>query len=129
MIGKPISILIPSDRVGDFIEIMRKIRAGESVRHYETVRRKKNGMCVQVSLTVSPVVDTDGRIIGSSAIARDISEHKHQEAALRESEEALRQKGRELSEAQRLARVGSWYHDARSGAVTWSEELVSHRRS
>ena len=123
VIGKPISILGPSDRFDDLIEIMRKIRAGESVRHYETFRRKKNGTCVQVSLTVSPVVDTDGRIIGASAIARDISEHKRQEAALRESEEALRQKGKELSEAQRLARVGSWYHDAESGIVTWSEEL------
>jgi PAS domain S-box-containing protein len=87
VIGKPISILVPSDRVDDFIEIMRKIRAGESVKHFETVRRKKNGTCVQVSLTVSPVVDTDGRIIGASAIARDVSERQRQEAAVRESEE------------------------------------------
>jgi PAS domain S-box-containing protein len=123
MIGKPISILVPSGHVDDVVEIMAKIRAGETIKHFETVRQKKDGTLIEVSLTVSPIFDSERRIIGASAIARDISERKHQEAALRESEEALRQKGRELSEAQRLARVGSWYHDARSGTVTWSEEL------
>ncbi len=122
-IGKPISIIVPSGPVDDVVEIMAKIRAGETIKHFETVRRKKDGTLVEVSLTVSPILDTERRIIGVSTIARDISERKHQEAALRESEEALRQKDRELSETRRFARVGSFYCDARSGSVTWSEEL------
>ena len=63
MIGKSISILTPFDRADEFVEIMRKIRAGETIKHFDTVRLKKDGTRVQVSLTVLPVVDTNGRII------------------------------------------------------------------
>ena len=90
VIGKPISLLVTHDRSDDFEKIMRKVNLGDSVRHYETVHQKRDGTCVEVSLTVSPIFDTEGRIVGSSGIGRDISERKRQEAVLRESEERFR---------------------------------------
>ena len=90
IIGKPISVLAPPGHVGEFTKIMETIRRGESIKHFETVRQTKSGNRIAVSLTVSPIVDPDGRIVGASAIARDISERKHQDAVLRESEERFR---------------------------------------
>jgi len=90
MIGKSISLLAPPDRADDLPDILRKIKRGGSVNHFETARLKKGGMRVDVSLTISPVIDVEGRIVGASGIARDISERKHQEAILRESEERFR---------------------------------------
>jgi PAS domain S-box-containing protein len=90
MIGKSISLLAPPDRADDLTEILRKIKRGGSINHFETARVKKGGTRVDVSLTVSPVVDIEGRIVGASGIARDISERKHQESILRESEERFR---------------------------------------
>lgn len=90
VIGKPISLLMPPDRAVDFAEIMRKIKHGEKVNHFETERQKKDGTHIEVSLTVSPIVDAKGRIIGASTIARDISKRKQAEEAVREGEELLR---------------------------------------
>ncbi len=90
VIGKPISLLAPPELSGDFHEIMAKLWRGETVKNYETVRQRKDGVRINVSLTVSPVKDLEGRVVGSSAIAHDISERKRQEAALRESEERFR---------------------------------------
>jgi PAS domain S-box-containing protein len=78
-VGKPITILIPSDRQTEESRILGRIRRGERVDHYETVRRRKDGSLVDISLTVSPIEDADGRIIGASKIARDITERKRRE--------------------------------------------------
>ena len=75
-IGKPITMLIPPDRHDEEPEILRRIRRGERVDHYDTVRRRKDGSLVEISLTVSPIKDRDGRIIGASKIARDITERR-----------------------------------------------------
>lgn len=75
-IGQPITILIPADRQSEEREILTRIRRGERIDHYETVRRRKDGSLVVVSLTVSPVRNAEGQIIGASKIARDISEQK-----------------------------------------------------
>jgi PAS domain S-box-containing protein len=90
VVGKSISLLAPPDRAAELVNILRKIKHGEGINHFETSRLKKDGTRIDVSLTVSPVIDANGRIIGASAIARDISERKHQEANLRESEERFR---------------------------------------
>lgn len=75
-IGKPVTILIPSDRIDEEPGILQRIRRGERIHHYDTLRRRKDGSLVNISLTVSPVKDANGNIIGASKIARDISERK-----------------------------------------------------
>jgi PAS domain S-box-containing protein len=82
VIGQPITILIPADRLNEENTIIDRIRRGERVDHYETVRRRKDGSLVDVSLTVSPLMDADGGIIGASKIARDITERKRSEAQI-----------------------------------------------
>jgi len=74
VIGKPVTILSPAGKPDDGIELIRRIRQGEIVEHYETMRRRKDGSEVPVSLTVSPVKDERGRIVAASKIARDITE-------------------------------------------------------
>lgn len=87
MVGKPVGILIPPDSGNEEPEILARIIRGECISHYETVRVRKDGQRIDVSLTVSPVKDADGKIISVSKIARDISHRKRAEEALRNSEE------------------------------------------
>ena len=75
-IGMPVTRLIPPDRLDEEPDILERIRRGERVYPYETVRRRKDGSLVDISLTVSPVKDAEGKIIGASKIARDITERK-----------------------------------------------------
>ncbi len=79
-IGNPITTIIPSDRQHEEPYILDRIGRGEGIDHYETIRRRKDGTLVDVSLTVSPVKDGQGRIIGASKIARDISERRRAES-------------------------------------------------
>jgi len=76
IIGKPITLLIPTDRHDEESDILSRIRRGECVDHYETVRRRKDGSLVDISVTVSPIKNAEGRIIGASKIARDITERR-----------------------------------------------------
>jgi PAS domain S-box-containing protein len=89
VIGKPITILIPPERQDEGPQILARIRRGEHLDHYETVRRRKDGGLVDIALTVSPLKDAGGRIIGASKIARDITERKQAERALRAREAEL----------------------------------------
>ena len=79
VVGKPIAILIPPERLDEEVDILDRIRRGERIEHFETKRRRKDGSLVDISLTVSPVSDEAGRIIGASKIARDISDQKRRE--------------------------------------------------
>ncbi|MHB1587927.1 MAG: PAS domain S-box protein [Acidiferrobacteraceae bacterium] len=88
-IGQPISILIPKERLGEEVEILRKIRQGQRVEHYETVRRRKDGRSIEVSLTISPIRTDQGVIVAASKVARDISARKLSERALRSIEARL----------------------------------------
>jgi PAS domain S-box-containing protein len=85
-IGQPVTMLIPRDRLDEETGILERIGRGERIDHYETVRRRKNGSLVNISLTVSPIIDGLGRVVGASKIARDITERKRAEHALQESE-------------------------------------------
>jgi PAS domain S-box-containing protein len=94
VIGKPGTILIPADRRDEEPRILGQIRAGEKVEHYETVRQHKDGSLIEISLSVSPVRDELGTIIGSSKIARDITQRKnierHTAVLAREAEHRTR---------------------------------------
>lgn len=87
-VGQPVSILVPPGK-DDVAEIMRRIRAGESVDHYETVRKHKDGRLLYVSITVSPIRDRNGEIAGASTIARDLTSRRLAEEALRASEKLV----------------------------------------
>jgi len=76
VIGLPVTILIPPDRQAEETEILDRIRNGQRIEHFETVRRRKDGSLINVSLTVSPIKNKDGKIIGASKIARDITQSK-----------------------------------------------------
>jgi hypothetical protein len=86
MVGRSISLLCPPDRLDEVPAILSRIARSEHVRNVETVQRRKRGTPIDVSLTISPVKDVDGVVIGASSIARDITVRKRAEAALRESE-------------------------------------------
>jgi PAS domain S-box-containing protein len=86
MIGQPILRLIPDELHYEEEQILRTLRAGDRVDHYETTRRKKNGDPIEVSVTISPIRDENGQVIGASKIARDISDRKRMERLLIQSE-------------------------------------------
>jgi PAS domain S-box-containing protein len=82
VIGKPITVLIPPERHHEEDVILERIRRGERVHHFETVRRRKDGDLIDVSLTISPVRDVNGTVVGASKIARDITDRKRSEAQI-----------------------------------------------
>jgi PAS domain S-box-containing protein len=82
-IGKHITLIVPDDRRAEEDDVLARLRRGERVDHFETVRRTKDGRLVDVSITVSPIRDAAGRIVGASKIARDISERRNTDVALR----------------------------------------------
>jgi PAS domain S-box-containing protein len=94
-VGRSIRIIIPADRQSEEDFVLSRIRAGEAVRHYETIRQRKNGTLIPISLTVSPIYDDRGVVVGASKIARDISDRRHADLA-----------------ARRLAAVVEWSDDA-----------------
>ena len=88
-VGKPITILVPAELADEEYRILAKARSGERVAHYETVRLTKQGKRINVSMSLSPIKDSSGRILGLSSISRDITERQMAEARLREYERAV----------------------------------------
>jgi PAS domain S-box-containing protein len=95
-VGKPVTILIPQELHDEETTILARLRRGERIEHYETVRRHKHGHVLNISLTISPIVAADGTIVGASKIARDITDRKRAEAR-------LQQQTRRLENLNRLA--------------------------
>jgi PAS domain S-box-containing protein len=89
IIGRPISVMVPPELPDDESQIFERIKRGDRVDRYETVRLRKDGEPISVSLTVSPIKDVTGNIIGASTIAQDITEHKRIQQAMRESDKLV----------------------------------------
>ncbi|HEY0050074.1 MAG TPA: PAS domain S-box protein [Pyrinomonadaceae bacterium] len=116
VIGKSVTVLMPPNLIDEESQILKRIKRGESIEHYETRRRRKDGTDIDISLTVSPIRDDSGNVIGASKIARDITERK-------ESEEALRESQAILSLSMRSSRMGAWVQDIKTDYIWWSQEL------
>jgi PAS domain S-box-containing protein len=89
-VGKHITLIIPTDRREEESEILSRLRRGERIDHFETIRRRKDGTLLNISATISPVKDEAGRVVGASKVARDITEAKRTQEALRQNEERFR---------------------------------------
>jgi len=114
IIGKPVTVLIPPEHLDEEPGILARIRAGDSVEHYETVRVRKDGTRLDISLTVSPIRGADGRVIGVSKVARDITERKR-------AEEELRRREEELTDFVENSAVGlHWV--AADGTIVWANQ-------
>ena len=90
IIGRTVVVLAPPEQADEIPALLARIAAGERIEHFETVRVRRDGSHVDVSLTISPIRDTDGRIVGASSVARDIGARKAAERGLAESEERFR---------------------------------------
>jgi len=117
VIGKSLSMIVPADRSSELPANLACQLGGEYVKNRETVRQRKDGSLIPVQLTLSPVRDHHGQIIGGAGILRDISERQRAEQALREAEERMRF-------ALEVSHVGVWQHEGAGDRVFWSDELA-----
>jgi PAS domain S-box-containing protein len=125
-VGQPIYIIIPKDRYDEEKEVLARMRRGEGVDHYETVRQRKDGSLIDISLTVSPIRDSTGKVVGASKIARDITERKR----LAEAEHAKLVRERTFqAEANRIKDqfLATLSHELRTplnAIIGWAELLL-----
>jgi len=126
-IGQHITLIIPSDRREEETEIIAKLRRGEKIEHFETVRVRKGGERLDISVTISPIRDATGRVVGASKVARDITQRKRAEAEVRQAE----QRYRDLAETLELeVKARTMELENRNAEVLVQAELLrrfSHR--
>jgi PAS domain S-box-containing protein len=116
MIGQPIYRLIPEDQHQVERDLLARIGRGESAELSEAERIRKDGEHIWINLSVSPVRDAEGRLVGAASIKRDVTERRRADAELRRHQDQLRL-------AHRAARLGAWHWDVASGQLTWDEGL------
>lgn len=130
-VGKSITMLIPADRLEEEAAILGRIRRGETIEHYETIRRRKDGALLDISLTVSPIIGADGKVAGASKIARDISERRRTERALAAAQEELARRAADLETtvAERTADLRAINEQLDSFVYSIAHDLRSPLRS
>jgi PAS domain S-box-containing protein len=111
-VGRPITLIVPPQKRQEEAAILERLRRGERIEHFETVRVAKEGRLIDISLTISPLRDSRGTLIGASKVARDITDRKRAVSALRESEERFRG----MAE---LLPVGIYTCEAKGGTITY----------
>ncbi len=143
VLGKDIALLEPESLKGEIELFSEKIKWGEKIHHYETLRIKKDGTIINVSVTLSPVFNASGELVAISTIARDITERKKAEKALKKAHESLEERvkartseleeaykalmesEKSLAEAQRMAHLGNWDWNLLTNELYWSDETCS----
>ena len=125
-IGKPVTMLIPPDHIDEEPAILARLRAGDRIEHYETIRVTKNGRLIDISLTVSPIKGPNGQIVGASKIARDITEQRQAREALAAAYETAKQARAEAEQA--AFEKEQLYHQAEESSRLKEEFLatISH---
>ena len=126
-IGRPVSLIVPPDHREELQRLIERVHQGGSVQNYETVRIKKDGAHIDVALTLSPVQDREGRIVGVSSIAREITERKLAEEAIRQSHEQLERQTHELrllAEMGEMLQASSIPADAYAVAARFAQTLI-----
>ena len=118
VINKNVQIIYPEELKNQYYDIMNKIKAGEKIKHFNTERIRKDGKKISVSVSISPIRDHSGKLIGASTITRDITERKHLELE-RQRREA------QLLEAQQIAHLGYWEWNIINNHFSCSEELYN----
>jgi PAS domain S-box-containing protein len=118
VLGRSIDILVPADHANELPEILQRLARGERIERYESVRRKKDGTLVDVATTISPILDVAGNIVGASSIARDITQRKRAEEALRQSEQRL-------ALSLKASHSGTFDWDAKSHKRFWSDDMLA----
>jgi PAS domain S-box-containing protein len=123
VIGKHVSMLSPPELPADIPMIMSTLQRGEQIQHHETVRMRKDGSRLDISVSVSPIHDAAGNVIGASAIARDVTAQKVAAAELARERANLHDSEQRLQFAQRAANMGSWEWNIKTGNLWWSERI------
>lgn len=118
-IGKHITLIIPDDRQNEETKILARLRRGERVDHFETVRKAKDGSLLDISVTISPIRDSSGRVIGASKVARDITGHKR-------AQEAIRVHRERTEFAAQASNLGFWFCDLPFDKLIWDHRVKEH---
>jgi PAS domain S-box-containing protein len=122
-VGKDVSLIAPG-RTDEIRQILSLLKTGGRIAHQETQRVTKAGKTLDISISISPVMDADGNIIGAASIARDITARKIAEKQIYESEAALRSTQQRLQFAQQAANLGSWEWNLKTNELWWSDGIA-----